>query len=305
MLRWIIEKRGLIIAVVLALAAAGLAVTWLNQQQQKIESKWAQRYKELHSNTIDAVYAKTDIPRGMMINEDLLYTKPVTREGLPQGAAVSIARLVDRMALANIKKDQLIFTEMVGWPTDRETTLSMRTPIGKRAITISVDNISSLAGMIKPGDYVDVIALIPLPIQTPDGKPSAQPATVPLFQNVLVLAVGDNIATIEKEAPASSRRRAREETPKDAAPLITLALSPEEISLLAFVQEQGKIRLVLRSPGDAKTEAVQPASWETLLKYLYPNIDFSVKEVKKEIPQVEVIRGPKREMLPLGQKNER
>lgn len=303
MLRLIVEKRGLIIAIVLALAAAGLAVSWLSQQQQKIEAKWAQRYKELHANTIDAVYAKTDISRGMMISEDMLYTKPITKEGLPQGAAVSIARLVERMALANIKKDQLIFTEMAGWPTDKETTLSMRTPIGKRAITITVDNISSLAGMIKPGDYVDVITLIPLPMQTPEGKPSAQPATVPLFQNVLVLAVGANMATIERAAPSPSRRKAAEETPKDAAPLITLALEPEEISLLAFVQEQGKIRLVLRSPGDAKTELVQPASWETLLKYLFPNVDLTAKpEVKEAPPAVEVIRGFKKEIVPLTQK---
>ena len=61
--------------------------------------------------------------------------------------------------------------------------------------------------------------------------------------------------------------------------------------------------MVLRSPADAKIEVAQPANWETLLKYLYPNMDLhSVKEVQEEPLQVEVVRGFKKEMMPITQK---
>ncbi len=299
----LIEKRGIIIAVVVAMVAAFLAMAWLSQQQQQLSSDLKAQYERLHANTVDAIYAKSDIPQGKIIAEDLLYTKPAAKDSLPQGAVVSIARVIDRVATVSIKKDAMINIEMVGWPTTSETTLAMKTPIGKRAITISVDNISSLVGMIKPGDYVDVLSLILIPKMV-DGKQSGVPATVPLFQNVLVLAVGSQFGTSSDRGPGSRKKAAEEPARTEGAPLITLALTPEQVNILAFVQEQGKIRLVLRSPGDAKTEPVVPASWDTLIKYLFPQAELEQKpEVKKELPQVEVIRGFKKEMVPLSQNN--
>ena len=299
----LLEKRGLIIAIASALIAVILAVTWLNQQQRRLAEDLNKKFGLLHTNVIDGIFAKADIPRGKIITEEMLYTRPMTKDSLPAAAATSIARVIDRVVTASIKKDSLISVDMIGWPTTRETTLAGKTPIGKRASTISVDNIASLSGMIKPGDYVDVIALILLPTQI-EGKQSTQPATVPLFQNVLILAVGSQIGKDEEAGVGlSKRRREGESSRQDSAPLITLALSPEETNLLAFVQEQGKIRLVLRSPGDAKTESIPPASWETLFKHLFPNIDLTKPEVKEE-PRVEVIRGFKKETLPLRQSKE-
>lgn len=295
----LIEKRGLIIAVAAAFIATILVITWLNQQQRRMAEDMSKRFKELHANTVDAIYAKADIPRGKIISEDMIFTKPMTKSSLPAEAATSVARVIDRVAAVNIKQGSLIQLDMVGSPIARESTLAARTPIGKRAISVSVDNISSLVGMIKPGDYVDVISLILLPATTAEGKQATQPATVPLFQNVQVLAVGSQLGR-PQEADSGLRRRREESESKESAPLITLALNPEETNLLAFVQEQGKIRLVLRSPADAKTEAVQPANWETLLKYLYPNID--LRPVEEEPLQVEVVRGFKKEMMPITQK---
>ena len=300
-MRPVIEKKGLIIAAALALIATILVVSWLNQQRRRMADDMSMRFKELHANTVDAIYAKSDIPRGKIISEDMLFTKPITKNSLPPEAATSLTKVIDNVATVNIKEDSIILSDMVGPPAAKEATLAMKTPIGKRAISVSVDNISSLVGMIKPGDYVDVISLILLPAMV-EGKQAAQPATVPLFQNVQVLAVGAQLNRTQ-EAEISSRRRKEEPASREAAPLITLALSPEETNLLAFVQEQGKIRLVLRSPADAKIEVAQPANWETLLKYLYPNMDLhSVKEVQEEPLQVEVVRGFKKEMMPITQK---
>lgn len=303
----LIEKKGLIIAIVFAFLAAVLFLAWMNQIQQGVSKEAAAKLKAMQENMVEAIYAKVDIAAGKVITQDIIYTKLMDKSRLPIGAAYSQSRVLDTIALAPIKKDSLVLNEQLKWPTTRDTTLSMKTPIGKRAISVAVDNISLLSGMIKPGDYVDVISLISIPMQV-EGKQSAQAATVPLFQNILVLAVGSNISTVE-ERSYGARSRKGESDPKESkqegTPLVTLALSPEEVNLLAFVQEQGKIRLVLRSPGDAKITPVQPASWETVLKYIFPNIDLNPPKppepepkAKKE-PEVEVIRGFKRELVPL------
>lgn len=286
------------ISLALALITTVAVVSWMSQEQKKYLDIAKREYERMQANSIDTVLAKTNIPENKLITEDMVYVRSMPKDKVPPEAATSVLRVVERISTQPIKKDSIIMNTMLNWPTTQETTLAMKTPIGKRAIALSVDNISSLVGMIKPGDYVDVITLIAIPVMI-DGKQSAQPATVPLFQNVPVLAVGSQISG---EAAGRKRREEGAAPAKESAPLITLALTPEEANLLAFVQEQGKIRLVLRSPGDAKTtQIVQPASWETLLKYLYPNMDFSKPAVKEE-PKVEVIRGFKKETMPLLQK---
>lgn len=303
MIPFIAEKKGLIISFAAALFVTILIVNWMRQEQKKYGDFAEKQFEHLQTNAVETVFAKTDIPQGKLITEDMVYVKFLQKDSVPPEAAPSIVRVIERVAIQPIKKDAIVMSNMVVWPTTTETTLAMKTPIGKRAITISVDNISSLVGMIKPGDYVDVVGLIPLPVQI-EGKASAQPATVSLFQNVQVLAVGSHIGRVD--TGGAGRRKTDEVVSiKESTPLITLALGPEEANLLAFVQEQGKVRLVLRSPGDARIETLPPAGYEALLKHLYPNVDFSAKvkeEVKKEIPQVEVIRGLKKEMMPLTQK---
>ena len=304
----LIERRGWIVAGAFALAAAILSWVMLSQERVRLANQAKQNLAAFQENTVDIVLAKADIPSGKLISENMLYTQRVDKNSLPAEAATSVARVVDRISTVPIKEKHIIPVDKLVWPTTKETTLAAKTPIGKRAMTISVDNISSLLGMIKPGDYVDVIGVIPLPVEV-EGKQAAEPATVPLFQNVLILSVGTELgAASEKES--TSRRKASEFTPKEsAAPLITLSLSPEEANILAFVKEQGKIQLILRSPGDAQTRPVQPTSWATVLKYLFPQIDLEAmekgsgkkEEVKKDIPQVEIVRGFKKEVIPLSQ----
>jgi len=208
------------------------------------------------------------------------------------------------VTISPIAKGEQITLSKLAYPKDVGSggNLAASTPFGKRAITIAVDNIASLAGMINPGDYVDVIALLPIPAQAPDGSQAVQAATLPLFQNVLVLAVGQNIGS-----PAAAVKGRYEKEAKQASPLITIALTPQEINFITFVQEQGKIRLVLRSPADSKVEPIQVANWQTLFQYLRPEISDSEEEAPQAaVPSpegfVEIYRGMNQEKIPISSK---
>ena len=180
----------------------------------------------------------------------------------------------------------------------KEGGLAENTPGGKRAVTISVDNINSLAGMLMPGNYVDVIAVVPAAAgQTSVSKQVRQASMMPMFQKVLVLAVGQDIA-------GGISASAGEEKKRDANQLITLALTPREANFVEFVQEQGKIRLMLRSPSDSSIEPAQLANWDTLLSYVLPqqSSDDQGERNRKAtaVPTVEIYRGLNRERVPLG-----
>lgn len=293
------QKVILIISgVILALLAVLMINIYLNQQHQKMEKDVRQQIEMMEENRTSVLVAKKDIPQGSTIEADDLEVGIIPNQYLAPQAVTSLDTIAGMVTIAPISKGEQIIKSKLAYPREAGVAgLAQATPIGKRAITISVDNISSLAGMIKPGNYVDVIVMIPVPIQAPDGKEVMDTRVIPLFQNILVLAVGQDIGT-----PFQGESRYQRETPGagEASPLITLALSPQEANLIAFLQEQGKIRLVMRHPTDAKIEPIQQFGWDALFQYLMPPQPTKpTQEEPEPTAYVEIYRGLNKERVPL------
>lgn len=298
------QKQRLIIFILGSLLALGAILTlqvYISQLKQKSEEEKKQVAAQVQENQAAVLIAKEDIPRGAAVTPDLFAPASIpTQYVAPQ--AVSIAdRVLGMVTIAPIAKgEQVTLSKLAQSSRGTGKGLADSTPIGKRAITISVDNMASLVGMLNPGDYVDIIALVPIPTQDANGKQASQVAVVPLFQNVLVLAIGRD--TGGAIAPAAASRYAKPEDKSELSPFITLALSPQESSLVAFVQEQGKLRLVLRSPADSQITMTAPASWDTLFALMAPK-ESEKPKIKEAPPEpsefVEVYRGLSKEKIPL------
>lgn len=267
---------------------------YLDQERRVMQEQAKKTLAQIQANQTAVLVAKKDIPRGITIEAEMLETAIVPNQYLQPQAVTSLDRISGMIVIAPISKGEQITLSKLSHREAQAGSLAMVTPIGKRAITISVDNIAALAGMIKPTDYVDVIAMVNVPVQTPEGKTITQIAVMPIFQNVLVLAVGQETGAVV--TPDESRYKREEK--KEISPLITLALSPQEANLIAFVQEQGKIRLILRSPADAQVQPVQPASWEALFQYVMPVKPEPKEEIK--VDTVEIYRGLNKEIVTLS-----
>jgi pilus assembly protein CpaB len=128
--------------------------------------------------------------------------------------------------------------------------LSYAVPVGKRAVTVAVDDVSGVAGLIKPGDKVDVAAVINLPKV---GEQREVPNALVVLQDLQILAVG---ATMEdktsKKEPLDYKN-------------ITLAVTVEESRPLILASQKGTIRLMLRSPIDDSTFETTPYMPEDFL----------------------------------------
>jgi len=285
----------LIIGIILGVVAIILTNQHIQQERRRVIHETRQELVQVQKDLVSVVIAKTEIPAGGTIEVRDLDMQLVHISGLQPNAARSLERIIGMMTAVPISKgEQILLSKLIS--TERATSLAVATPVGKRAITIPVDTISSVGGMIKPGDYVDVMGIVDIPI-TQEGKQVAQTAILPLFQNVLVLAVGLQFAG----TPPLAKR----EVPKESAPIITLAVSPQEANLIAFVSEQGKIRFTLRSPADSRIQPITPASWDTLFQYLYPEMGKKGEEpLPPDVPkekkrEIEIYRGLQRETLPL------
>ncbi|MCX5709653.1 MAG: Flp pilus assembly protein CpaB [Candidatus Omnitrophica bacterium] len=283
----------LIIGIGLALIAIFMIKVYLDEQNRAARLRAKQELEAIQANQTPVLIAKKDIAQGVVIDPDWLEAKIVPNNRVEGGAVKSVDRISGMLTVAPISKGEQVTLDKLSFK--RSGDLASLTPVGKRAITIVADNASTLVGMIKAGDYVDVIALVNIPIQVVEGRPVTQLTSIPLFQNVLILAVGQETGGT---APAMEQlARYGKQQATESSALITLALSPKEAGLLSFVQEQGKIRLVLRSPTDAKVEPTQLATWDTLFQYVMPPQQRA--DEPKPISFIEVYHGLQKERVPV------
>jgi pilus assembly protein CpaB len=291
------QKLILISGIILGIMAIVMAKMYLDQQKQAVQERAKAAIANLQSNQTAVLVAKQDISQGVVIEPDMLETSIVPNKFVQPQAVTSLDRITGMITVAPIPKGEQISLSKLVHKKTSAGDLSGVTPSGKRAITIVVDNIASLSGMVKPGDYVDVLAVIQVPVQNQEGKLVGQTAVVPLFQNILVLAVGQN--TGGASGPSG---RYTETPPPSGNNLITLALRPNEANLIAFVQEQGKMRLILRSPADAKVESMTPVSWDSLFQYIMPQKQNAgdKKPAVDTTEYVEVLRGLNKTKVPLS-----
>lgn len=145
---------------------------------------------------------------------------------------------------------------------------------GERAITIPVSRLDTFSGFLSPGDYVDLMITL---------KDGSQKRTVPLAQNLRVLATGSDL---DDGIPEQVKGRYSE---------ITVGVSPLYATRLIHAQTVGDISLLLRRPED---EADRFEDYVTLDNLV--DIPVETKPapppppVEKPVWGFEVIRGGKR-----------
>jgi pilus assembly protein CpaB len=301
------KKLPLIIGIVLALMASFLIKVYTDQQHAADVAEANRKLAKIQSEQVSILVAAKDLPKGAMLDKDSVAAMIISNQYVQPQAATSLDRVSGMIAAVPISRgEQITLNKFISARevTSSGNSLAMVTPIGKRAVTIPIDSISAVGGMIRPGDYVDVVAMLTVPALNAQGKKVTQVTSVSLFQNVLVLAIGQDISTVTQQ-PAVESRYKKEERKVEAAS-ITLALNPKDANLLGFVQDQGKIRLALRSPADAKIEPMQSASWDSLFQYLMPPelIEARDKQAKEAKPEsyVEVYRGSSKEKVSITNK---
>lgn len=286
----------LVLGIVFAAIAVIMIKLFLDRQRLIIREQTKEEFSRVQERQATVILTNKDLPSGTTIESSMLKAKTVPREFIQPQAVSHPDRIIGMVTIAPLAEgEQITLSKLIPLHQAKETSLAMATPVGKRAISIPVDNLSSLLGMVRPGDYVDVIAMMPVPAQTSEGKPITQIAAISLFQNVLILAVDQEISRQPEGQDAKAQ--------KSAAPpgVITLALTPQEANLIAFVLEHGKIRLVLRSPADSQVGLVQPASWESLFRYALPQLLTQPQPGEPEEAEkyIEIYRGLTKDRIPI------
>lgn len=237
-----------------------------------------------NENQVRVVVAADDIQIGAKLKANDVKVIALPQSAIPPGAFSGTARVLDRGVILPISKGEFILQNKLA-ALDAGAGLPSMIPQGMRAVSVRVNDVVSVAGFVQPGTHVDVLAT-----GNQGGGNDRQTTTV--LENVLVLAVGKSL---DRNAAADAQ----------SAPVITLAVSPDDAQKLALVSQEGRIQLSLRNPLDTKKGGIGATRTSSLYPGEAPPATEPKPKVHKVVAkapaqppapyQVEMIRGSKRD----------
>ncbi len=214
----------LIVAVVLAVATGVLTLRYLSTLNAA---------NQQHQTAIEmrpVIIASTKISPQMLTK----IMKPAVE--LEPGSIAEPKQIEGDVALIAIPQGAPVTQSKIGVPAAIGVTGRLKP--GQRAVSIPVDIVKSVSGLIEPGDKVDVMAST----QASAGRP---PRTAAIIRGATVLAVNQSIdATSDASPPPSGN-------PPTAPTTVTLAVTAAQADLLTVADLNATLRLALRSPNEA------------------------------------------------------
>ncbi|MBI3552367.1 MAG: Flp pilus assembly protein CpaB [Elusimicrobia bacterium] len=250
------EKKGVLVPMVLAMGAAVLYLMVLTSKEKALSNSY---------ETGQVLVARTDIPERTVIKEDMVEPMSVPRKFMEQDAfevktqsdIKMIANLVTRVRVP--KGNQLTQSALISLSPD--AGLSVKIPPGYRGAIVPID--PEMKPLIKPGDRVDI--LVTFDAVMADNRKEKVTATI--LQNVLVIAVGTNMG---QGMNAKQFKTSGEKEEKAAAfsekSMVSVALNPNEAQYLALAMKQGDLTVIMRGLGDSEMHPMEMASFRKLFK---------------------------------------
>lgn len=182
--------------------------------------------------------AASDLPEGLLLRESDFGWRAVDKSAVPAGAIVQGAEatvLKGALLRHPISKDALIVAADV-IPASDPGFLAATLKPDMRAVSVAIDDVSGNAGLIQPGDYIDLLLTQQMDRQDASRDMSITSETV--AQRVRVLAVGSQFQRPKEGKEFDTRVSAR---------TVTLEVTPHRAEVIAVAAKLGSLSLALRS----------------------------------------------------------
>jgi pilus assembly protein CpaB len=230
------RRTTLIVAVILALGTGWLTLTYLSNLQ---------RQSNANSAPVQVIVAAQEIPARVPITAAMLARVTRPASAVDPNAVSDPKQIVGALSLITIPAGAGVTSAMIGHPSD--VGLPVRLTPGMRAVSVQIDKVKGISGLIQPGDRVDVIA------EAPKANAAPPPAAT-ILRGVRVLAIGDSL---EYTSATPSPQEANATT-------VTFEVTPKQADLLVMADLNTTLRLALRSPKEPlNSEPTEALHWES------------------------------------------
>ncbi len=214
----------LIVAAILAAGAGLLTFNYLSAANRHVAT----------SPPRAVLVAVADIPAHAWLNSTMVNVEMRPSSDVDPNALSSPSDLNGDVALGPIPAGAMITSSNTS--KDEGPTQGLHLMRGMRAISIPVDEVRDVSGLVQPGDKVDIIAVPP---RIGSGAPTASI----ILRDVTVFAVG---GAVEPENTGTPPPAGTPNVPRS----VTLEVTPSQADLLAMADLNATLRLALRPKGD-------------------------------------------------------
>ena len=192
-----------------------------------------QRAQGESPETITTFVAKVDVPASIELSAEMLAQVETPKSPLvPEGAFTKAEDLIGRVTSKSIPQGSVISPLSLA-PPGTHPGLTERIEEGFRAVSLRIDDVTGVAGQIRPGDFVDVIVVM----RVNRGRKTATISRI-ILQKIKVIAVGQNLGSSAETSSATPARS------------VTLLVRDVDVPKLHLAQTQGTITLAMRGADD-------------------------------------------------------
>jgi pilus assembly protein CpaB len=202
---------------------------------------------------VNVLAAGSTLRAGTLLKPDDLEIRQIAEGDVPTGARADSpqarSELFGAMVRQTLLPHQVILPSDVMRPGDHGFLAAVLTP-GKRATSVGVDAVSGTAGLIWPGDHVDLI--LTQQIDAPGVNIGCRYVGETVLKDVRVIAIDQQLVQGGTSSTADTANQSR---------TVTLEVSPEDAEKVAVATRLGKLELAVRpvdagSPADDKDHAI-------------------------------------------------
>jgi pilus assembly protein CpaB len=234
------NKRALLIAAILATLGAVLLLIYLQRFEQ--EASGGERVRVL--------MAAKPIKAGQVLTQDMLAVREIPIAYVEDRAvkASERAKVIGLRVGNNVQTQETLFWTDLAIASDERRDLSSLIQKGNLAVSIPAHGEDKSFELIRPGDYVDLIANLPAgPSKGADPTEGERRLAVVLLQKVLVLAVGLQTTPLGAKTDKGHG-------PGNQEMVLTVSLDNlQDVQRLSLAAQKGIITVALRNPDDQHT----------------------------------------------------
>jgi len=235
------NRKALIAAGIAALAGLGMLFLYMKRFEAEASG----------GAPVMVLMATQDIPMGTAITRQMVGARPLPSAYLEERhiRASDAERIYGIRVSMGVKANESVLWTDLATTSEQRRDLSALVRNGQRAITVRAGQTSSFGGMLRPGDRVDVLLTADRPgaAMAGVGDLVMSRVTIPLLQNLLVLAVGRDTGG-EQAAPGA--RPPAGGRPGVSLNQVTLSSTVAQAQTLTYAADRGELTLILRNPDD-------------------------------------------------------
>lgn len=185
------------------------------------------------SDVRDVVVAVKQLGVGATVKATDIKISKIPAAAFPKGGFSKPEEVIDRPVTAAILMDEPVLEPRLA-VRGSGVGLAPIIPVGMRAVSVRVNDVSGVTGFVLPGMRVDVLVT---------GRPPSMNDTVTTtcLQNILVLSAGTSMQPDTKGQAIQ-------------APTVTLLATPEQAETLTLANIEGRVQLILRNGSDQTIE---------------------------------------------------